>query len=93
MRKVVRILTNKFLLTGLAFVVWVAYFDQNDWFSQQKRKKELQETIGNITYLQKEITRMKAERDGLQKDPAVLERFAREHYRLKRDNEDVYVFE
>jgi cell division protein FtsB len=31
--------------------------------------------------------------DALDRDPAMLEKFAREKYFMKRDNEDVYVVE
>lgn len=93
MKKALRIATNKYLLTGIVFVVWVGYFDRNDWFTQQRRQQDLEDTRANITYLRAEIADMKAQRDGLKNDPKVLEKFARENYRMKKDNEDVYVFE
>lgn len=93
MKKALRIATNKYLLTAIVFVVWVGYFDRNDWFSQRQRERDLESTKENISYLRAEIADMKAQRDGLKNDPKVLEKFARENYRLKKDNEDVYVFE
>ncbi len=93
MKKALRIATNKYLITAIVFVVWVGYFDRNDWFTQQRRQQELESTRENIGYLRTEIKDMKAQRDGLENDPKVLEKFARENYRLKKDNEDVYVFE
>ncbi len=93
MKKALRIATNKYLLTAIVFVVWVGYFDRNDWFTQRQRQRDLESTKENIGYLRAEIADMKAQRDGLKNDPAVLEKFARENYRMKKDNEDVYVFE
>lgn len=93
LKKVLRIVTNKYLLTATAFVVWVAYFDRNDWFAQKEREQELESVQQNIAYLQVEIATMKEQKKGMEEDPAVLEKFAREHYHLKKDNEDVYVFE
>jgi len=93
MKKVLRIATNKYLLISILFVVWVGYFDRNDWFTQQRRQQELEDTRNNITYLRSEIADMKKQRDGIKNDPAVLEKFARENYHLKKDNEDIYVFE
>lgn len=93
MKKALRIATNKYLLTGIVFVVWVGYFDRNDWFTQRQREKDLESTRENVRYLRAEIADMKKRRDGLENDPAMLEKFAREQYRLKKDNEDVYVFE
>jgi cell division protein DivIC len=93
MKKILRIATNKYLLTAIVFVVWVGFFDRNDWFTQRQRERDLQSTKENIGYLRAEIADMKAQKNGLKNDPAVLEKFARENYRLKKDNEDVYVFE
>jgi cell division protein FtsB len=93
MKKVVKILTNKYLLTGLAFLAWVIYFDQNDWLTLQQRQKELNGVKDNITYLNTEIARMNAERHDLLTDHYKLETYARENYRMKHDNEDVYVIE
>ncbi len=93
MNKVFRLLTNKFLITGVVFAVWMLYFDQNDWFSMQRRKKELQDTRDNIAYLNKEIAQMEKDKEGMQSDPKVLEKYAREQFHMKRDTEDLYIIE
>ncbi|WP_276132152.1 FtsB family cell division protein [Polluticoccus soli] len=93
MKKVLQILTNKFLLTLLAFGAWMAYFDQHDWVSMQEKKKNLQDMKDNIAYLDKEIAKMEKEKTGMVSDPQVLEQYAREQYRMKRDNEDLYIIE
>lgn len=93
MKKILRIVTNKYLLTAVVFVAWVGFFDRNDWFTQKQRENELEDTRRNIDYLRAEIADMKKQRDGIKNDSTVLEKFAREHYHLKKDNEDVYVFE
>lgn len=93
MKKAIRIATNKYVLTLTVFVVWVAYFDKNDWFAQKEREQDLVEVKQNIAYLKSEIADMKKQRDGIKNDPAVLEKYAREHYHMKRNNEDVFVFE
>lgn len=93
MKKVFAALTNKYLITVVAFLVWMVYFDQNDWFSQQERKQQLKATKDNITYLNAEIARMEKEHADMVTDPQKLEQFARENFRMKRDNEDLYVIE
>ena len=93
MRSALKILTNKFLLSGIVFVVWMAYFDQNDYYSIQQRHRELQEIKDNVAYLTAETARMEKERNELMSDPRKLEQLARESYHMKRDNEDVYVIE
>ncbi len=91
MKKTVKILSNKFLLTSILFVVWMVYFDQNDWLLQRQRRKELQSTRDDIGYLTKEINKMENEQSELAKDPRKLEQYARENFRMKKDNEDLYL--
>lgn len=93
MKKALGILTNKFVLTGIAFGVWMFFFDQNDIRSMQERKQELQDTKDNIAYLNNEIAKMEREHDDMIGSPQKLEQYAREQYLMKRDNEDVYVIE
>ena len=93
MKKALHIVANKYLLTAVVFIVWVGFFDRNDWFTQQQRVAELEDTRENINYLRGEIATMKQQKEGIKNNPAVLEKFARENYHLKKDNEDVFVFE
>lgn len=93
MKKVLSIVTNKFVLTALAFGVWMFFFDQNDFRSMQQRKQELQNTKDNIAYLNNEIARMEKDHEEMIGNPQRLEQYAREQYLMKRDNEDVYVIE
>ena len=93
MKKVLGIVTNKFVLTALAFGVWMFFFDQNDFRSMQQRKQELQDTKDNIAYLNKEIAGMEKDHEEMVGNPQRLEQYAREQYLMKRDNEDVYVIE
>lgn len=93
MKKVFRILFNKYLLTTAAFIVWMTFFDQNDWMTQRETRRELQEVKDNIGFLTAETEQMERDHEALIHDPARLEQFAREKYRMKRDNEDLYVIE
>jgi cell division protein FtsB len=91
--RLLRLITNKYLIAAAAFGVWMLFFDQNDWQSQRESKKKLELLDQNIEYLNAEIDQMDKERTALTNDPKALERFARERYRMKRDGEDLYVVE
>lgn len=91
--KLIRLLFNKYTITGAAFAMLMLFFDQNDWVSQQQRQRELQDVKDNIAYLNKEIAEMDAAYAKLVRDPQELERYAREHFRMKKDNEDLYIVE
>lgn len=86
-----KVVTNKYFFTLVVFAVWCLYFDQNDWLSLREKQKELNVVKGNIAYLDSEIVKMNTERNELLSDNSKLEKYAREHYRMKHDNEDVYV--
>ena len=83
----------KYIVTLLVFAVWVTFFDRNDLLTQNKREQELQDAKDNVAYLRTEIAAMNAQTQGLKTNPAVLEKFAREKYLLKKENEDVFIFE
>lgn len=93
MKPVIKILTNKYLLTTAGFLAWTIFFDQNDWVTMEQHKKELKGIKDDIAYLNGEINRMNKEKVDLVSNPMVLEQYAREHYRMKHDGEDVYVIE
>ncbi len=86
-----KVLLNKFVLTGLAFTVWALFFDQNDLMSMRQKERELDNIKDNIAYLNSEINKMSKERNDLIKDPQKLEQYARENYKMKHEGEDVYV--
>lgn len=86
-------LKNKYLLTFVAFVVWMLFFDRNDIFTQFDRRKELKEIEQSTRYYKNEIENSKKALNDLQTRPAALEKLAREKYFMKRANEDVYIIE
>lgn len=93
MKKVFKIIFNKYLVTTAAFVVWMTFFDQNDWMTQNDTRKELKETKQDIKYLTAETEKIEQDYVALVSDPKRLEQFAREHYRMKRANEDLYIID
>jgi cell division protein FtsB len=93
MKKVFGLLFNKFSVTTISFLVWMTFFDQNDWMTQQETKKQLQDTKDHIQFLTAQTEEMEEDLKRLQSDPQRLEQFAREKYRMKKDNEDLYVIE
>jgi cell division protein FtsB len=89
-QRTIKILTNKFVLTGLAFLVLILFIDPNDWFTQHAREKELSRLQEKIDHIRTESDRMEKELNSLNTS-IKLEQYAREQYHEKRDSEDVYV--
>ena len=93
MKKALTILTNKYLVAAAFFIVWMLFFDRRDFFQQRDRADELKKLEAKKKYYVQEIEKAKKELDDLQNNPAALEKFAREHYLMKKDGEDIYVIE
>jgi cell division protein DivIC len=86
-------LTNKYLLTSVAFVLWITFFDDKDLLTQRERNSELKEMQESKAYYLSEIAREKKALEELKSNPAAIERLAREKYLMKRDNEDLFLVE
>ena len=67
------------------------FFDKNDFFSQQERSNELKELQQSKEYYTKELAAERKELEQLKTNPATLEKYAREKYLMKRENEDLFV--
>ena len=93
MKKITTILTNKYLVTSVFFIVWMLFFDQRDYFQLRDRQAELNKLEAKKRYYVKEIEKTQKELQDLQHNPAALEKFAREHYLMKKDGEDIYIIE
>ncbi len=93
MKKIIPIITNKFLLAGIFFIVWMLFIDQRDYFQQKERRDELHKLEQKKAYYQQEIDKTRKELGDLQNSPAALEKYARERYLMKKDGEDIYIFE
>ncbi len=90
--KIPPICRNKYVLCLLVFAVWMVFFDDRDVITTHFRyKKELNSLKESKTYYQEQIAATRQELEKLQSDPVLLEKYARERYRMKRDNEDLYI--
>ena len=90
---IISIVKNKYLITISAFTVILLFLDHNNLFEQIDRKQELKELQIKKQYYQDEIEKTKKELADLSNNPAAIEKYAREHYQMKRDNEDVFLVE
>lgn len=82
---------NKYFISVLAVVVWVTFFDKNDLFSQYELAQKLKQLKTEEKYYQTEIEKNKNDMNELRTNPVNLEKFAREKYLMKKDNEEIFV--
>ncbi len=91
MKRLIDLLKNKYFLLTLAFVAWMLFFDKNDLFSQYDYRQQLSKLKQERDFYQKETAEVSKELDELTSNRAKLEKFAREKYLMKKDNEDIFV--
>jgi cell division protein FtsB len=84
-------LRNRYVATALCLLCWIAFFDQNDAWTTFKNSRELGRMQDQQAYYTQEIARTKEQLHELSSDKALLEKFARERYLMKRDNEEIFV--
>ncbi|MFA6702535.1 MAG: septum formation initiator family protein [Dysgonamonadaceae bacterium] len=58
-----------------------------------KYEKQINSLKNQIEFYQSQTTRDKKKLEELQSDDSDLEKYARENYRMKKENEDVFVIE
>jgi cell division protein DivIC len=84
-------LKNKYFIVSLAFIAWVTFFDSKDLLTQAQRRQELNDLQVSKEHFTKQINAGRKELNQLQSNPAALEKYAREKYHMKRDNEDLFL--
>ncbi len=85
------LLRNKYFYTLVFFMVWMLFFDQNRVTNQYKLQKNLSNLEAQKLYYLTEIENQTNIIEALERDTILLEKYAREKYLMKRDNEVVYV--
>ena len=85
-------LTNIFVLILIPFIIWMLFFDENSYLIHRKYNAEIEDLNNTIEFYKTNIAKDKATIKGL-KDSLELERFAREKYLMKKENEDIYIIE
>ena len=93
MKKLIPILKNKYLLAIVFFAVWLTFFDRYDLITQSEFRNELNDLRTERKYYLQEINKNNEIMNALKNDSIALEKFAREKYLMKKDNEDIFVIE
>jgi hypothetical protein len=84
-------LKDKYVLATIVFLVWLTFFDRNDFFVQHEYRSKLSELETEKQYYIAEIQKNRQALTSLLASKENLEKFAREKYLMKRDNEDIFV--
>ncbi len=90
--KFVKFFTNRYVIILIVFTVWMLFFDENSYLVHKEFDKEIEELEIAIDFYKKKIEEDKLTIKTLE-DSLQIEKFAREKYLMKRENEDIYIIE
>jgi len=90
-KKIPSIFKNKYFIIGFLFVIWISFLDENNLvlLNQQQSKLEKKQKI--IDSLENTISEIEIKLEQLNNNQKELEKFARENFLMKKDNEDIII--
>ena len=91
--KNINALNNRYFISTAMLIFILLLIDDTTFYKLYKMKQELQFLEIENTKKQKEILQIKEKTKQLTTNKFALEKFAREHYLMKKKDEVIYVFD
>ena len=91
-KPIVKIISNKYVLVLTTFIVWMVFFDENSLLNHREFNKEIEKLNNEKKYYNSEIKKDDELIKNLD-DSDELEKFAREEYKMKKENEEIYIIQ
>ena len=88
--KLPSVLRNKYLIAFFVFLVWIILFDSNNLIDRYHDLKNLKQLERDKEYYTNRIEEDRRKLNELRTDRDNLEKFAREQYYMKKDDEDLF---
>ena len=82
---------NKYIITILIFIIWLLFFDNNNLVDRIKEINHLRQLEKDRKYYLERIDKDSKSLQQLKTNNKNLEKFAREKYLMKKENEDIFV--
>jgi cell division protein FtsB len=87
-----RFLSNKYIWVVVFFSTWMLFLDNYSYFEHRVLDRQIEELEDNKKYYKEEIKKDQEKIKSL-KNINQIEKYAREKYYMKKENEDVYIIE
>lgn len=84
-------LKNKFTITFFLLFSWILLFDTFDLITVIKMRYEISQKTKEMEHIEALIEADKKHYHELTSNPELLEKFAREQYLMKKEDEDIYI--
>lgn len=86
-------LKNKYILSLIVFFAWILFFDQNNLTDRYLTLRNIRQLEKDNEYFRQRIESDSSRMNELRTNNENLEKFAREQYLMKRENEDIFIIE
>jgi cell division protein DivIC len=90
-KRLKKIFLNKYLIVFTLFAVFVTFFDEHNLIDRWKRHQKISLLEDELKFYQDEIKKTRQKKNELQSNKENLEKFAREQYLMKKENEDIFI--
>ena len=84
-------LKNKYVITLVFFAFWIVFIDEYNLITQYKLQKDVEELERQKAYYLSEIKKDSTKLYHLQNTKEEQEKFAREKFLMKKENEDLFI--
>lgn len=91
-KRITKLIVNRYVLILITFIIWMVFFDENSWINHREFNIEIKKLEKEKEYYNLEIKGDKELIKNLD-DKEELEKFAREEYKMKKENEEIYIIE
>ena len=91
LKKLRKIFSNKYLGTFIALLIWTVFIDQYNLVDRCSNVNKLGDLRKEKEYHLEEIEMNTYKMNELQTNSKKLEKFAREEYLMKKNNEEIFV--
>jgi len=85
------LLRNRYSLSLIVFFVWLVFFDSNNLIDRTLNLRQFHRLEKDKIFYEVKIHEDRSKLEELESNPANLEKFAREQYLMKKDNEDIFI--
>ena len=92
-KKLPPIFRNFYFVTGICFLVWMTFLDENDLITRYKMGAKLRSLEREKEFYIEKIAQVEKDREELMTNEELLEKFAREKYLMKKESEDVFIIQ
>ncbi|MFA8433728.1 MAG: septum formation initiator family protein [Marinifilaceae bacterium] len=86
-----RILRSKYVISFLIFYIWLFFFDQHSIWERKDNEATIKALSKEKAYYLEKIENDRNRIHELKTNRVNLEKFAREQYLMKKENEDIFI--